>query len=132
MTTITQLYDAIKVRLKTVDLKAYDYIPGSSEWPGAFVLPPVLEHEGAADDWSVLRFDVVVLVSGAVDKNQLKLLRYQDQSDSLSIHQAFQSDRSLGFPDVDARVTASRPLGYEEQAGYQGFGCVFEVVVRLG
>jgi hypothetical protein len=132
MTTILQLYAAIKGRLKTVDLNAYDHVPGSAEWPGAFVLPPMAEHEGAADDWLTLRFDVVIMVSSTIDKNQLKLLEYQALDGPKSIKGAFDQDPSLGFPDVHARVLRSRPLGYEEQAGYLGFGAVFEVVVRLG
>lgn len=132
-TTIKELYTAIKGRLKTIEgLNAYDHIPGVNEWPGALVHPPNVEAEGAGDGWQILRFNVMVIVSGAIDEHQLKLLDYQANEGPKSIPAAFRQDPSLGFPDVSARVSASRPMGYEEQAGYQGFGCVFEVVVCLG
>ncbi len=115
-----------------VGLNAYDYVPGSAEWPGALVLPPAVEIEGAGNAPQVLRFDVLVLVSGAIDGNQLQLLDYQDLAGPRSIIRAFRDDPSLGFPDVTVRVLRSRVLGYEEQAGYQAFGATFELSAMIG
>jgi hypothetical protein len=132
MTTIRQVYAAIKARLNSIGLNAYDYVPGSAEWPGALVLPPAVEIEGAGNAPQVLRFDVLVLVSGAIDGNQLQLLDYQDLVGPRSIIRAFRDDPSLGFDDVTVRVLRSRVLGYEEQAGYQAFGATFELSAMIG
>jgi hypothetical protein len=130
--TPLQIYRGIRDRLREIDgLNAYDFVPGASEWPGAFVLLPIIEHEGLADDWVTLRFDIVVLVSATIDENQLTLLEYQGETGDKSIHQAFASEPTLGGLCGDVRVARSRPLGYEEQAGYAGFGAVFETMVRI-
>lgn len=130
------IYQAIKYRLKAVDpahnLQAYDHVPGASEWPGAFVLPPEVGHEGLGDDWMEVQFDIVVLVSSAIDSHQLKLLEYQSTKGERSIARAFRSEPTLGGLVGDIRVTGSRPLSYEEQAGYMAFGCVFSVKARIG
>jgi len=126
------VYAAIKYRLKDIGLNAYDYVPGSAEWPGAFILPPEVELEGLGDDWIVVVFDIVVLVSAPLDIQQLKLLEYQSLSGEKSISAAFKAEPTLGGLVGDIRIARSRPLGYEEQAGYQGFGCVFEAKARIG
>lgn len=126
------IYRALKARLKTCKLNAYDYVPGSNEWPGGFILPPEIEADGAADDCFIMRFEIVVLVSGAVDENQLKLLEYQSDTGERSIARAFRSEPTLGGLVGHVRIARSRPLSYEEQAGYQGFGAVFEAVARVG
>lgn len=133
MTSIRDVYRAVKVRLSDVGLNAYDYVPGASEWPGALVLPPNSVHvDGAGRAPMVLRFEVLVLVSGAIDENQLQLLDYMDVAGGKSILKAFGDDPSLGFPDVHVRVTESRVLGFEEQAGYQAYGAMFEFVAMVG
>lgn len=130
--TPKEIYRGIRDKLKTIDgLNAYDYAPGSSEWPGAFVLLPEVEHEGLGDDWISLRFDIVVLVSAVIDEKQLDLMEYQAHTGARSIPALFRSDPTLGGLVGDVRVRRSRPLGYEEQAGYQGYGAVFETVARI-
>lgn len=126
------VYTAIKYRLKTTGLNAYDHVPGSTEWPGAFILPPDVELEGLSDGWVTVRFEIVVLVSAALDVHQLNLLPYQNLTGAKSIPAAFKADPTLGGLVGDIRVVRSRPLHYEEQAGYQGFGCAFETVARIG
>lgn len=133
---ILPVYTALKARLKTVDrdsgFQAYDYVPGAAEWPGAFVLPPTVEPQGADDGWLILRFEIVVLISAAIDLNQLRLLEYQSSAGPRSIPRAFAAEPTLGGLVGNVRVERSRPLSYEEQAGYMGFGCSFEVVVWVG
>jgi hypothetical protein len=130
------IYQAMKARLKTVDparsFQAYDYVPGVNEWPGALILPPTIEPQGADDGWLILRFEIVVLVSAAVDENQLKLFEYQSSDGPKSIPKAFASEPTLGGLVGQVRVERSRPLSYEEQAGYLGFGCIFETVAWVG
>lgn len=130
---ILPIYQALKARLKTVvGLQAYDYVPGVDEWPGAVILPPTIESDGADDGWLTLRFEIVLLVSAAIDEHQLKLFAYQSSSGTKSIPKAFASDPTLGGLVGNLRVERSRPVSYEEQAGYLGFGCVFEVVAWAG
>lgn len=131
MTTIKELYTAVSNKLAEVGLISYPYIPGSSEWPGAFIMPPMVEHEGLSDDWTTCRFEVLVFVSSSIDEHQLRLLDYQDFDGERSISAAFRADPSLGGNGADVRVARSRPLGLDEQAGYQGFGSAFEFVARL-
>ena len=137
---LERAYEAIKYRLRSIDpstathrgLNAYDYVPSTSEWPGIFVLPPMVDPQGLADDWLEIEFEMVLLVSAAFDVNQLKLLPYQNVSGPLSIPRAFRQEPTLGGLVGDIRITGSRPLGYEEQAGYQGWGCVFQAKARIG
>jgi hypothetical protein len=126
------VYAAVKDRLKLLGLNSYDYIPGAAEWPGAFVLMGEVEHEGLADDWITIRFEILLMVSAAIDEHQLQLLDYQAFSGPKSISEAFRTEPTLGLDGANVRIVRSRPLGYEEQAGYQGFGCTFEAVARLG
>lgn len=134
------IYHAIKARLKGVDpstenhrgLQAYDHVPGVNEWPGALVLPPDVEIEGLANDWVTVRFSIIVLVSSAIDEHQLMLLEYQSTKGQRSISRAFMTEPTLGGLVGDIRITGSRPLNYEEQAGYQGYGAVFDGVARIG
>jgi hypothetical protein len=134
------VYKAIKYRLKAADpttadhqgLNAYDHVPGASEWPGAFVLPPTVDPQGLGDDWCEIVFEIVVLVSAAFAVDQLKLLPYQNLTGPKSIPAAFRNEPTLGGLVGDIRITGSRPLGYEEQAGYQGFGCIFEAKALIG
>lgn len=134
------IYEAIKYRLKGVDpstathrgLQVYEYVPGSNEWPGALVLPPEVEDEGLANDWVTLRFQILILVAATIDESQLKLLEYQPTTGPRSIARAFSEEPTLGHLVGDIRITGSRPLNYEEQAGYQGYGAMFDVVARVG
>lgn len=132
MTSIRELYEAIAIGpLKAVGLHAFDHVPGSSEWPGAFLLPPVVEYESLADTVLELRTDIVVLVSATVDINQLKLLDYMDDQGPRSIPLAFHQNPSFGLNGVSGFIARSRPLNFEQQAGYQAFGAVFESSIRL-
>jgi hypothetical protein len=132
MTTVRELYAGIKDGpLTSVGLRSFDYVPGSSEWPAAFVLPPVVEYETLAQNTLELRADIVVLVSAATDKKQLDLLDYMDDQGTLSIPLAFHSDPSLGLSGVNAVIIRARPLNYEEQADYKAFGALFEASIRL-
>lgn len=132
MTTVSEVYTAIADGpLTAAGLRAFPYVPGSAEWPAAYMLPPVIDYETLADTHLHLSVGIVVLVSAAVDKHQGDLLAYMDDQGALSIPLAFHQNRSLGRTDVDAFVTRARPLNMTEQAGYQAFGALFESSVRL-
>jgi len=132
MTSLRELYAAIAAGpLTDVGLRAFDHVPGSSEWPAAYVLPPVVKYEGLANNVLELRVDIVVLVSAAVDKHQRNLLDYMDDQGPSSIPLAFHQNRTLGLDGVDAFIASARPLNYEEQAGYNAFGALLESAIRL-
>jgi hypothetical protein len=126
------VYKAIAARLKTLGPHAYDYVPGASEWPGFFLQPPMIDPEGLADDWCVITLEIVLIVSGAFDINQKQIMPYTNLTGPKSVWQAFRAEPTLGGLVGDIRITGSRPLGYEEQAGYQGFGVVFDARAMIG
>lgn len=113
-------------------LQSYDYVPGANEWPAALILPPDIEWEGLADEWATMRFEIIVLVSAAIDEKQLVLIEMMSSTGSRSVVAAFRKEPTLGGLVGDVRVIRSRPLGYEEQAGYRAYGAVFECVARIG
>lgn len=131
MTSIPQVYEAVKNVVATTGLRAFSYVPGSAEWPGAYLMPPQVVYEGLADN--VLEFDVgiVILVSAATDKNQLQLLAYMDDQGDKSIPLAFHNNPGLGLDGVHAFVRMSRPLNFEEMSAYAAFGALLEVSIRL-
>jgi hypothetical protein len=133
MTSVREAYAALTTVVSSATgLRGYDYVPGSSLWPAFFVLAPVMEYESLAHNLAEPRFDVVVLVSSARDKNQRDLLDYMDDEGPKSIPKAVHDDPSLGgLPGVSAIVLRARPLNLPEQAGYQAYGALFEAVCRL-
>lgn len=131
MSNIVEVAEALAERLRTIDkLNAYAHVPGSAEWPGAFVQPPIIDYEGLDEGDLDMQFEVVVLVAAVGDINQLALMPYMALEGPQSVPAAILGDRTLGLGDVDAFVVRARPLGLQEQASYQGWGCVFEVMVR--
>lgn len=132
MVSLRELYRAIAAGpLKSVGLRAFDYVPASSEWPAAFVMPPVVNYTNLTSNVLELDIDIVVLVPAVIDSHQLDLLDHMDDQGPKSIPLAFHSNRSLGLSGVDAYVVKSRPLNMEEQAGYKAFGALFRVTARL-
>jgi hypothetical protein len=132
-TSLRQLYAAIAAGpLKSCGLRAFDYVPATSEWPAAYCMPPEITYEGITSTSHLeLTIDIVLLVSAVVDKHQLNLLDYMDDQGPLSIPLAFHNDPSLGLQGVNAYVMLARPLNYEEQAGFNAFGALFETRARL-
>lgn len=135
MTTLRQVGQALADRLEAIPgLRVMPSVPETpSTFPLAFVTPPPLEYENLTMTSMALLFGVVVLVSRAPDeRRQLDLLDYQDVAGAKSVPAAIQANPSLGLTGVSAYVNASRPLGAEEIAGYQAYGLIFDVPVRLG
>lgn len=130
-TSLRQVYAGHKDLLATVDLRSFDHVPGSSEWPGAFLLPPTVEYETLAGSQLQFTVPIVVLVSAVVSKRQLDLLDYMDDQGPKSIPLAFHQNPSLGLSGVSASIQVARPLNLEEQAAYQAFGALLESSVLL-
>ncbi len=132
MSTLTQVAEALAARARTIPgMNARPYVSGSGEWPGAFVQPVTVDYEALSNDDEDFRLELVVMVGAMTDQAQLKLFKYIDVAGAHSVPALIQADRGLGLGDVDALVVPARALGLQEQAAYQGYGCAFEVVVRL-
>ncbi len=132
-TTLGEIASGLVERLETIpDLNAYDHVPGTGEWPGAFIRAPQVVYEGLALDDEDLSIEIIVLVSAAFAEGQLDILPFMEISGAQSIPAAIHADRTLGFDDVDVYVTLARPLGLQEQAGYRAYGVVFELSARVG
>lgn len=133
MTTLRQVATAFETRLETIPgLRATPDVAGApTHFPLAFPVPPEISYEALDLSLSETTWGIVVLVSRNPLRNQLDLLDYQDDSGPKSIPALIQADPSLGLSGVHAFVNASRPLSAEEIAGYQAFGVVFDVPVRV-
>ena len=132
MSTLQQAAEALATRARTLpNMNAKGWVPGSTDWPAAFVQPVTVDYEALANNDEDFRLELVVMVGAITDQAQLKLFKYMDVAGAHSVPNLVQSDRTLGLGDVDALVVRARSLGQQEQAAYQGYGCAFEVVVRL-
>jgi hypothetical protein len=133
MSTLQEVYAAIADGpLSAAGLLAYDHVPGESEWPAAYMLPPHVEFQGLNHGWLECDIRVIILVSAALDKKQRDLLAYQDAVGDQSIAAHVLADPSLGLPDLDLTVTRTRPMNLTEQADYRAFGAVIELTARIG
>ncbi len=132
MSTLEEVAEAVATRLRGIPgLNGRPYVPGSAVWPSAFVQPATIDYEGLSSTDADFRLEVVLMVGAAIDQNQMKLYKYMGLEGPHSVPAAIHADRTLGLGDIDALVVRSRLLGQQEQASYQGYGCVFEVTVRL-
>lgn len=132
-TTLGEVAAALAEQLGTIpELNAYDHVPGTAEWPGAFIRAPHVVYEGLALDDEDLSIEIILLVSAAFAEGQLDILPFMEISGPQSIPAAIHDDRTLGLDDVDVYVTLARPLGLQEQASYRGYGVIFELSVRVG
>ena len=131
MTPLTDVIEALAAQIDTITgLRVSDHVPESTEYPAAFIVPPVIEYEGLDDGELICDVQVVLLVSSTVGRNQKQL--YPWLAGSGSIRAKLQDNRSLGLSDVDAHATSARPLGLQEMASYGAYGAVVNVQVMVG
>ena len=133
MTTLRQVAVALAARIDTIpELEVHEFVPPTvAHFPIAFVTPPTFEYEGLSLTSIEATFGVVVLASRNVDRKQLDLYDYVDLTGPRSIPAVVNGDTTLGLSGVHAFTLAARPLGAEEIAGYNAFGVVIDVMVRL-
>lgn len=129
---LTQLMDALEVRLKTVSgLRVTSESPGAVNPPAAFVgVPPVPEYRAAFGRGSVYLRDwpLVVLTSSKLDRiGQRALAEYASWAGAKSIPLALEADKTLGGLVDDLVVQSFRPLGLDEVGVLQYFGGEFRV-----
>lgn len=132
-TTLKQVAEALRDRLRTIPgIEGYEFSPGNSQYPVAFVGPPTIEYERLDLTGIDGVFPLYVFVSSADDLRQIDLFDYMRTDGAKSVPAVIQSDPNLGFTDVHAFVANARPLGLDEIAGYGAYGVVFDVPVRIG
>lgn len=124
MTGLAAIVAALKTQIDTIDgLKVWDYVPDSSMFPGAIVVPPDIDYRQTfALGYTKLELEVVVLVATASDRMQKDLFAYLDWSGASSIAAVVDANKTLGLTGVDAVAMSSRPLGLEEIASYNAYG----------
>ena len=133
MSTLTEIVDGIVARLRTIEgLEVYGHVPGTAEFPAAFVMPPPIDYRQAMGAGVVrMDFEVVVLVGAFESAHQTNLFPYLDVTGSWSVLAAVDADRTLGLTDVDCVVLSSRPLGLEEISAYRAWGVSFQLLVAF-
>lgn len=133
MTTIAEVYTALAAQVApAIEDRCYDHVPGSANYPVAFLMPPAVESEGLSSDTLTLAFELVVLVSAFDHARAPLLFPYMEPSGDQSIRARIQDNRSLGFDDVDINPGDWRPLGLEEMAAYNAFGAAMTIVAAVG
>lgn len=133
MTTIAEVYEAIRDRLDTIPgLRVKDHVPGATEFPVAFPEPPVVVTDNLTLETATLTVDLVVLVSAFEERRQKDLLKYQDLTGTHSLLALFQANRNLGFADVDVYAGSWRPLALVEMSYYRAYGAACGLMILLG
>jgi hypothetical protein len=121
MTTLAEVRDGLETRLETISgLRVYDYVPDDVLYPAAVIFPPT--HASYRNDMGfggyTTQFVILLLVSAAIDRQQLDLYALLDRTGPSSIFAAIEADRTLGGLSVDARVVSAQDaLNLGEMAG---------------
>ncbi len=119
MSTLTEIAGGLADRLRTID--AFDQnvltvVRRPAVYPAAIIIPPAVPDYGLALDGegAELVIPVLVLVSTTEAESQESLFPLLDWAGASSIAAAIEADRTLGLPDVDARVRAAEAPGLVE------------------
>lgn len=133
MISLTDIIGGLEQQLKSIaGLRVHDFVPGSAEYPAAFILPPaeinylMTMHRGLVGQ----ELEVVVLVSAVADRMQKDLFDYLDWTGPRSIIAAVDLDRTLGLTGIEAIATTGRFLSLEEVAGYQAWGAAVRFLIN--
>lgn len=134
MSTIEEITEAIEGRLATIPgLTVWGYPPGQTDYPAAFLnLYPEIDYRDSAADDQLHVFEIVVLVSAALNENIRTGLPFLEREGPQSIFAVFESQRTLGLNDVDAHIRSARPLDLEDVGGYHAYGAALTLVVAQG
>lgn len=135
MTTLAEVRDALGDALEGIPgLRVYRFVRGSVNPPAAIILPPTIPaYSGDLDDGDFeVRLRVAVVQPTALERQQLDLWPFFERTGDQSIYAALEADRTLGFPDVDARVVSADQFEAIEIAGVRYTGGVVNLSVFLG
>ena len=130
--TIEQIMDGLETRLATISgLRTRNIAADNPPIPCAFPLvPPITYRETFGRGTYSLNFQIVVLVSAALDRvGQLKLAGYANPRGTTSIITAIEGDKTLGGIVADLVVDTFDPRGLEEVGIVGYYGGVFNVRV---
>jgi single-stranded DNA-specific DHH superfamily exonuclease len=130
VTTLTQLVEGLAATIRTIpNLRVTDHVPESTEYPAAFIVPPIIDYDNLDDSGGTFQFQVVLLVSTAIGRNQKQL--YPWLYGPGSIQATLQANRSLGLAGVDTYASGARPLPLQDMASYGAYGAVVDVQAVL-
>lgn len=133
MTPIEQVLTAIADLVDSIaGLRVYAHPPDASELPCAYLMPPAVDTEDLGLTTARLTIEFVFLVPAIEDRYAKQLWKYQDLTGSDSLLALMQSNRSLGFDDVDVYAGAWRSLGLEEMAGIGAYGASCTLSIQIG
>lgn len=132
MITLVDVIGGLEQQLKSIaGLRVHDFVPGSAEFPAAFILPPDLDYRQAFSRGVIrMELEVVVLVSAVADRMQKDLFGYLDWAGPQSVLVAVDNDKTLGLTGINCVAMSSRPLSLEEVAGYQAWGAAVRFVIH--
>lgn len=113
-------------------IRVYAHAPDASELPCAFLLAPTVDPEDLALTTVRLTVEFVFLVPAIEDRYAKQLWKYQDITGPDSLLRLIQTNRDLGFDDVDVYAGMWRPLGFEEMANYGAYGASCTLSISIG
>jgi hypothetical protein len=112
-------------------LRVFDHVPGTAEYPAAFILPPAIDYRQTMQRGVIrLELEVVILVSSVVDRQAISLFPYIDDDGPQSIVAAVDNDKTLGLANINAVAMDCRQLGFEEVAGYGAYGAAVRFLIH--
>lgn len=131
MIPLVDIVAALKTTLEQIDgLHVDDFVPGTANFPAAFVVPPEIDYQRAMrHGYIALELEVVVLVASSVARQQKDLFDYLDWSGTKSIVAIVDADKTLGLTGINAVAMSSRPLAAEEIASYQAWGAAVRFLI---
>src|SRR4249919_913747 len=133
MTTprLVDIIGGLEQQLKSIDgLRVHDFVPGNTEYPAAFILPPDVDYRRAFTMGFIsLELEVVVLVAAVADRMQKDLFGYLDWAGPQSVVAAVNNDKTLGLTGINAVAMSCRQLALEEVAGYQAWGGAVRFII---
>jgi hypothetical protein len=126
LTTLADLVDSI------AGLRVYAHPPDASELPCAYLMPPEFPTEDMGLTTAMLTVEFVFLVPAIEDRYAKQLWKYQDLTGPDSLLALMQSNRNLGFDDVDVYAGAWRSIGLEEMANIGAYGASCTLSISIG
>jgi len=133
MTTLEQAFTALADLVDSIaGIRVLAYKPGAPELPCAYLLAPTIDPEDMALTTARMHVEFVFLVPTIEDRYAKQLWKYQDLSGPDSLLALMQTNRGLGFDDVDVYAGAWRGLNVQEMAFYNAYGASCTLSISIG
>lgn len=132
MTTIEQAFTALADLVDTIaGIRVIAYKPDASELPCAYLMPPTIDTEDMGLTTASMSVEFVFLVPTIEDRYAKQLWKYQDLTGPDSLLALIQTNRDLGFDDVDVYAGQWRGLGVQEMAFFNAYGASCTLSISL-